>query len=478
MNACIKQEPQFAWLYLLRGQASRQSAVQARAVVNTLPTASGSIKAAVEVQFNAAEDDYQKAFELLKEKPNDELCWVVLIDRALTRFQRGRVDEAFADLGEAIRLPGRQDIAFERLAQVLRKQKNWDEAVARFTQAIQLRPESPSLYRDRAAVQQERDDQTKEHRAAALRDLEDALRFEKQDERVLASDHTRRGELLYQDQRFAEALTASDAALKIAPDFDTAHRLRVRVLLELGRFDEVIRSCDGALAHGKPWPDIYVIRGVARANRGNYAGAIDDYSHALMLRPAQPRVLCLRGREYLSSDAPQLALKDFDEVLRHDASNGEAHSGRGMALVLLGDHRAAIVEAEESLRHDPPTARGAYNAARIYAKAALAAATGVGEKGRLAVMTVERYQGRAVALVKLALERTPAERRLTFWQDQVAADPALRSVKGRLRKLQPSGPANSAAPSPAGWAPPTGRVREPVGRADPSMTGSESEGQR
>jgi tetratricopeptide (TPR) repeat protein len=231
--------------------------------------------------------------------------------------------------------------------------------------------------------------------------------------------------------------------LKVAPDFEMAHRLRVMVLLDLDRPDEVIRSCDGALARGKPWPDIHEIRGMARANRGDYSGAIDDYSHALVLRPGQSRVLSSRGLAYLVSDAPRLALHDFDEALRRDPSNGEAHSGRGLALVLLGDHRAAVAEAEESLRHDSPTARRAYNAARIYAQAAIAVAAVVTDKGQLTVTMVDRYQERAVTLVKLALERTPAERRVAFWQGQVAADPALRSLQRRLRSLQPAGASNS-----------------------------------
>jgi tetratricopeptide (TPR) repeat protein len=219
----------------------------------------------------------------------------------------------------------------------------------------------------------------------------------------------------------------------------------VLLLLDLGRADDVVRSCDGALARGKPWPDILEIRGLARASRRDYVGAIDDYSHALYVHGDQPRLLSARGWAWVFSDAPRQALHDFDEALRHDHSNGEAHSGRGMALALVGDHKAAVGEAEESLRHDPPTARRAYNAARIYARAAVAAASEVGDKGRLAVTQVERYQDRAVALVKLALERTPSARRAAFWRDEVETDPALRSLQRRLRTLQPGGAAHRAA---------------------------------
>ena len=110
--------------------------------------------------------------------------------------------------------------------------------------------------------------------------------------------------------------------------------------------------------------------------------------------------------------------------------------------MLLGDYRAAIAEAEQSLRSDPLSARRAYNAARIYAQAAIAAAAKVSDKGSLAVTLVDRYQVRAVALVKLALEQTPVERRALFWQAQVASDPALRRLHRRLRSLQPAGPSN------------------------------------
>jgi tetratricopeptide (TPR) repeat protein/tRNA A-37 threonylcarbamoyl transferase component Bud32 len=438
LSLCLQREPGFVWLYLLRGFAASQSAVQARMAGRALQIQDGSFEAGATEQFEAAEADYRKALELLGQEPSEELRYVLLVNRALMRSQRGKLDEAAADFAEAIRLEERYYNAWAGLAQVFQRQKRWDEAVEQFTQAIARKPGWPPLYRGRAAVQIARDDLLPAQRAAALRDLEDAIRFEKPGNPILASDHTDRGELLRWDRRLEEALAASDAALQVRPDYDRAHRLRVLVLLDLKRHDEVLRSCDGALAQGKPWADIHEIRGVARAGRGDFAGAIADYSQALVLRPGQSRVLNLRGLAYLASDAPRLALGDFDDALRLDASSAEAHSGRGLALARLGDHCAAVVAAEESLRHDPASTRRAVNAARIYAQAALAAAAEVTQKGPTAVALVDRYQDRAVALVKRALEQLPAERRAAFWQSQISADPALRPLQRRLRWLQPS----------------------------------------
>ena len=437
LNVCLQREPGFVWLYLLRGFAAGQSAVQARVAGKALQIQDGSFEAGAAEQFEAAEADYRKALERLEQKPSAELRYVLLVNRALMRSQRGKLEEAAADFAEAIRLEGRYYNAWAGLAQVLQRQKRWDEAIEQFTQAIARKPGWPSLYRGRAAVQRTRDDPSPAQQAAALHDLEDAIRFEEPGNSVLASDQTDRGELLRESRRLEEALVACDAALQVRPDHDRAHRLRVLVLLDLKRHEEVLRSCDGALAQGKPWADIHEIRGVARTGRGDFAGAIADYSQALVLRPGRPRVLSLRGLAYLAADAPRLALGDFDDALRLDGSSAEAHGGRGLALARLGDHRAAVAAAEESLRLDPASPRRASNAARIYAQAALAAAEEVPQKGQLSLTLVDRYQDRAVALVKLALEQLPADRRAAFWQSQISADPALRPLQRRLRGLQP-----------------------------------------
>jgi serine/threonine protein kinase/tetratricopeptide (TPR) repeat protein len=438
LSVCLQREPDFAWLYILRGFAAGQSAAQLLAAAKTLPTQDRSLQGGAEIQFDAALEDYRAAMDRLERKPNNVLRYALLVNRGLLQSQRGTLDEAVADFQEAIRLNDRQYEACAGLAQIYARQKKWDESIEQFTRAIALRPGWSPLYRGRAEVQQERDDSSPAHREAALGDLEAAIEHEEPGNTVLASDHTRRGALLRGSQRFDAALEACDAALEIVPDYDQAHRLRVMVLLDLKRDDEVIRDCDGALAQGKPWADIHEIRGLARAGRGDFAGAIEDYSQALAQRPGQPRVLCSRGQAYLVSDAPRLALRDFDEALRLDAASGEAHGGRGLALARLGDHRGAIAAAEESLRHDPAGARRTYNAARVYAQAAVTAAAETTSRGQPAVVLVDRYHDRAVALVQAALERLPAERRAAFWEGQIAPDPALRSLQRRLRGLQPS----------------------------------------
>ena len=104
LTGCIEREPGFAWLYLLRGVASWRTAVEARAAGQrqAATDGDGSFEAAVEAQFEASEADFRQVLELLDKAPNDELRYTAWLDRALMRFQRGRLDDAAADLRAAI----------------------------------------------------------------------------------------------------------------------------------------------------------------------------------------------------------------------------------------------------------------------------------------------------------------------------------------------------------------------------------------
>ena len=157
----------------------------------------------------------------------------------------------------------------------------------------------------------------------------------------------------------------------------------------------------------------------------------------LARRPDKPGLWTRRGWAHLITNAVQLALEDFERAIRLDGSNGDAYSGRGSARVLLGRHRAAVADAEESLRHGEPNSRMYYLAGRIYARAASAAAGEVRRAGRSAVDLTASYQDRAVALIREAVRRHPAGRRAAFVRDQILSDPRSNTSSVVCGRCQP-----------------------------------------
>src|SRR5262249_29622186 len=173
--------------------------------------------------------------------------------------------------------------------------------------------------------------------------------------------------LLLRGGRHAEALASFDAALALRTDHSLGQRLRAEALFGLGRFREVIEAFDRYLQTGKPLESVYRGRGLARAELGQFPGAIEDFTKALELHPTSA-VQAFRGWTHLVVDAPKLAQRDFELAIDLDSHNGDAYNGRGLARVRLGREREAALDAAEALRQGPSSPRLFYNAARIYAQ--------------------------------------------------------------------------------------------------------------
>ena len=145
----------------------------------------------------------------------------------------------------------------------------------------------------------------------------------------------------------------------------------------------MIDSCDAALAHGPASAELYRLRGLGRAGRDDFSGAIEDYTLALALHPDDPAGLHRdRGWAHLFAGAPEMALNDFEAVLRLDSADPEGYAGRAAARVRLDRIREALADAEESLRRAEPTPRLLYIAAQTYTQASVRAVAAVARSGR------------------------------------------------------------------------------------------------
>jgi tetratricopeptide (TPR) repeat protein len=379
LTACLAQRGDFVWIYLQRGYAQ------------------GELR-----DHGAAEADFAKALQL----PLDESArYVLFVNRGVVRVRHDRCDDAVADLKTAIALKPKEYQAYVNLAQAYLRQKKLDPALEQLHLAIKLEPNLAQLYRLRARLHLERKEP-----ALAVPDFEQAIRREQQGSPFLAEDHVEYGRLLLHDGKYAAALASFDAGLAARPSYPLAQRLRAEALFQLGRFREVIEAFDRYLQTGKPLESVYRGRGLARAELGQYPGAIEDYTKALELQPSAA-VLAYRGWAHLVCEAPKLALRDFELALELDAKNADAHNGRGIVLASQGRAREAVKAAEAALRHGAMSPRLLYNAARIHA-------------------LCEGHERRALDLIREAVELLPAGQRGAFWSKYIRSDTALQAIRG------------------------------------------------
>jgi len=438
LTACLQLEERFAWLYELRGFASYQIAVKSRQAHETLQTKGTLLRDEIKLQREAAEADFARALELLEQKPNDELQYALLVNRGLLRLECREWDKAVKDLEAAIRLSATHWEAFEVLAEVYDREAKPDQAIEQFTRAITLRPKLAALYRARAQVEMRRTEQTQAQRERARADLETAIALEPDRSPFLAGDQTNRAHLLHREGREAAALAACEAALEADPNFLLAHRQRIDLLRNLKRHSEVINSCDALLTRSRPAAEIYELRALAKQELNDYLGAIEDDTMAIAMQPGNATLLARRGGLHLLTDAPRSALRDFEKAIALDPASpsaADAYLGRGLARATLGLHREAIADASRAGRLGESTHLRLYTAARIYAKAAVAATGDVRKTPQDGKGLVIRYQDQAVELLRQAVSRLPAAERPAFVRDVVQADPALGTLRHRLRSL-------------------------------------------
>ena len=453
-TACLQREPRPAWLFLLRGFSSYQLAVRARALIAKLPSEEQALRAEAELQLDAASADYRRAFALLDPQAGADLRYPLLVNQGLLKLEHKEFGPAEVDLNAAIRLDRSRPEAFPWLAQVYLKQGKPDQAFDQLSRAIALRPAWALLYRQRANVQLARKDPTGAERASALGDLEQAILLEQPNSRELASDHAKRARLLTIDHREADALAACDSAIKIAPDFEDAHRVRLDLLLRMKQFADVDpkqfadvdRSCSALIARGKPSAVIYELRALARAELKDFPGAIDDLTFAIALRPEQATLLSQRGWLYIVADAPPLALHDFEAAIRLDPSGADAYNGRGSARLRFLEHREAVADAKKALTLGKPDPKLLYHAARVYALAAVVVAAEVSKNGRESLILKAHYQERAATLLGETLKQMPDAQRAGFLRE-VMTDPSLRVIRRRVWSQDLSSAAASKNPS-------------------------------
>ncbi len=87
---------------------------------------------------------------------------------------------------------------------------------------------------------------------------------------------------------------------------------------------------------------------------GDYADpTLAECTRALTSSQVPPlgrqQVRISRGVLYLNRDRPAEALADFDEVLRNNPRNAEAHANRGSALMALNRHGEAVAEFTQAV---------------------------------------------------------------------------------------------------------------------------------
>jgi tetratricopeptide (TPR) repeat protein len=225
------------------------------------------------------------------------------------------------------------------------------------------------------------------------------------------------GRIAAAQKKHEAAIELLQRAVRLFPEWGAAHYALALSYRALGRRDEAQQALDRHAQFGARWPALedptaasiaairddaraLLQRGLALADRGDLAGAIEVHEAALAKDPnlaaAHANLIVLYGRkkDYAKAEA------HYREALRVGADPGDIHYDYGVLLGLQQKWDEAAAAYKQALAANPLHARASNNLGEIY------------ERQRNVEAALESYQRSAASQPLFRLARFNAGRML------------------------------------------------------------------
>ncbi len=169
------------------------------------------------------------------------------------------------------------------------------------------------------------------------------------DETVLSLN--RIGEQQMAEKQYAEAILTFSAIIRQAPNEAAAYRGRGAArYFARKELDKAVNDLTTALRLDPTLHEVYRLRGLARAQQGDWAGLRDDSSAALQHFPASAELRNLRGTACYRLQDYDGALADFEQAIRLEPHRHEAFYNRGLLRQQKGALDEALVDFQQAMR--------------------------------------------------------------------------------------------------------------------------------
>jgi predicted aspartyl protease/tetratricopeptide (TPR) repeat protein len=136
---------------------------------------------------------------------------------------------------------------------------------------------------------------------------------------------------------------------------------------EIGHMETRAENMGGMeKAHDLKTADEFAGRGSGRLTRGDYPGAIADYSEAIKLAPARTDLLADRARAYIRTGQRDRAAKDIDAALALAPADHRLLTRRAQMRLARGDRAGALADTEAAAKTVPKGSLDVMPVAMLY----------------------------------------------------------------------------------------------------------------
>ena len=308
-------------------------------------------------EFDLAVKDFRRASRL---RPNHAGAWVW---NAAASSRLERWSDANESLSQAMAIRPEAASQYRQLGRRIA-----EKAVKHFSKQIQHGNDGRRVYRDRAVA-----NQFLQKYASAIEDLTMALERQPNDADLfvrrgqvyaLTGDHQGAqddfGKAIRLDRRnhwarfcraqsryargdHEKARRDVQKAIRINGGYPQYHKLLAEILADLGQSDQVVRCLNLATLLDSADASSFRARGDAQVAQKNWLDAVNDFTRAMELDPTQVDLLLSRANAYARADKPESAIKDYELILARNPLLAKAWSGRAGCLAMIGEHEYALI---------------------------------------------------------------------------------------------------------------------------------------
>ena len=158
-----------------------------------------------------------------------------------------------------------------------------------------------------------------------------------------------KGRQEFEKGSYAAAIKTLSDFIKVNPGIAEAYFLRAKSLDMLGQPIRALKDVSKYIELKPGDPKGYILKGDINNFNLDHREAIDCYSNALRLDPRSMNARIGRGLAYAALERYDLAIRDYEDVLKENRLHHEALANLGVALALSGHPDEALKKLTEAL---------------------------------------------------------------------------------------------------------------------------------
>ncbi len=180
-----------------------------------------------------------------------------------------------------------------------------------------------------------------------------------------ASGGYERGQVLFRERQYGEAVAALDAFIAAHPRDARAIVLRGDAKANLHQDAEALKDYNTAIGINPEYQYAYVTRCETRLQLDDNRGALADCETAIRLDPTDALAFEDRADVHFQDEAYELALTDYDKAIGLGRDSAYVYAARCDTERLLSRRAAAKSDCERALTIDPKSRRGLWARGRL-----------------------------------------------------------------------------------------------------------------